>query len=40
MKDFEILNRDTVVAAWNDIELKVLNNDLLMKNHVLYIWIE
>lgn len=29
MKDFEILSRDTVVAVWQDNNLKVLNNDLL-----------
>ncbi len=29
MKDFEILNRDTIVAVWKNNELKVLNNDLL-----------
>lgn len=29
MKDFEILSRDTVVAAWKDNKLNVLNNDLL-----------
>ena len=29
MKDFEILSRDTVVAVWQNSELKVLNNALL-----------
>ena len=29
MKDFEILSRDTVVAVWQNAELKVLNNALL-----------
>lgn len=29
MKNFEILSRDTVVAIWQDNELKVWNNDLL-----------
>lgn len=29
MKNFEILSRDTLVAVWQDNELKVWNNDLL-----------
>ena len=29
VKDFEILSRDTVVAVWQNAELKVLNNALL-----------
>ena len=29
VKDFEILSRDTVVAIWQNAELKVLNNALL-----------
>lgn len=29
MKNFEILSRDTVVAVWENNELKVLNSDLL-----------